>query len=440
VAVDAGRQGWHGRGVRSLLGVGVGVAVGVAACGNVVEEEVATTKVGTQAAPTNVNLDVKSSPGSPSMAVDAHGTVHVLYYSSAPEASGARYAECTGNCDFLASWRFVTVAETGTEAAISPLVLDSHGRPRFVVTQYVGGALTARVLFVSCEEGCTAASSWRVATVGQASDAAPEDVPFPVPLAVDDHDGLWIAFASSDTQLTVMSCSTGCSEGSQWTAEAYAMVGPDPFHPKDIAVDAARTVHMTEQGDIGYVEIERGGPSSLTVRMLSLPDINSPRRMRLDSNGHPRMLYVGDTLRYASCNQDCAGHGKWTSVAIPTASSMAGSIDFVLDPRGLPHISYGLGPGAGLQSLEYATCASDCVTASATWHVETIQSSSALATGTPAPDAGAGMPFLDIWSVSVALDASGAPHFAYVVNRQEFCAQPLDAPGWCPTVLRYSSP
>jgi hypothetical protein len=440
VAVDAGRQGWHGRGVRSLLRVGVGVGVAVAACGNVVEEEVATTKVGTQATPTNVNLDVEGDSQSPSLVIDATGNAHLLFYwigSGLGAGYGARYGECSSNCDTLASWRFVTL---DVPWAVSPLVLDSKGRPRFLVTGLTPHAMAATLTYASCDEDCTATASWTFTRLSDGAVPGGGPVPDAMPLAIDAHGTSWVAFTSGATQLTLASCETRCTDAAHWTSTAYTT--RYHFFPRDLGVDKAGTAHMTEQYGNAYVEIATG-PTSAQTRTLNAPD--TAVRMRLDSSGHPRIIYQGrEGLDYAWCNKDCAAKGTWAKVSTlaPQASEDPG--DFVLDSAGLPHIAFGSPshPPAIVDDLRYATCSAHCGTPQMTFRIETIQSSSDLETGTPTRDGGGGSPFsgLVVSPVSVALDPSGAPRFAYEVTRPQFCSVITDGPGYCYDTLRYSAP
>ena len=166
--------------------------------------------------------------------------------------------------------------------------------------------------------------------------------------------------------------------------------------------------------------------------------------LRLDSAGHPRILYApayapAETPRigYASCDQDCARGDAWTVNTLPTHGTVP--LAFVLDATGRPHVADVAWRSAKTdgvlvtrQALGYAACEADCDTSTGSWKTEVIQpASSVIGIRPPAPGA-----FIVGTSGSIALDPSDA-RFAYEVD--DGTAFPGDNGVCTPTILRYSA-
>ena len=426
---------------------------------------------------TAVNLDVEGDSLEPSLQIDAAGTMHLLYSyststtpSSGCELTGpfplaARYAECSADCNSPAGWRFATLDMPA--AMVSPLVLDSQGRPRFLFTQAPPGPTTSapgNLIYAACDAGCTTASNWAFVTVGKGlpCNSSSGNIPLGMPIAVDDVDRLWVAFASDDEELTVASCAGGCSDASNWTPVKYPFSegGSGSYCPRDLALDAAGTVHMTaipaDSGDyFAYIEIALGS-SALSVHHLST-SFGLPTRMRVDSLGRPRILHskagtpnlsLSKTMVYSSCDDDCAAGGDWSSAILPVPGQSADPGDFVLDSDGLPHIAYA-SPGLDLsphfeglfQALGYATFEPDHDGGPPVWHFTAVQSSSALETGTPelGRQCDEGPTSLFVGPTSIALDAANEARFAFDVSKTDYCPSVSFGSG-CPDGLRYATP
>jgi hypothetical protein len=420
-----------------------------------------------------VNLDVSGDSLAPSLLFDASHTAHLLYSYSELNTGvfpgGARYAECPGNCDVLSSWKFATLHAQGM---VSALVLDSRGRPRFLFTQSDASQALGTLILASCDEGCTTASSWTFTTIATGLDLSNctfgvGNIPVGMPLAIDSADRLWAVFSLSATNLAVASCATGCSAASGWVSTTYSYAGAEATNcPRDLAVDAAGTLHLTTAwSHLGtYAEL---APGASAWSVYTVPfSFGYPFRMRIDATARPRILHAkggtGNELAtngmvYASCDADCAMGGGWSSVTIPVSGGTAVPGDFVLDGAGNPHIAYASPSGAVLwgnenggdcksssmrfQSLEYATITVPSGEPPGAWQFATVQTSSVLRLDTPmlgSGDNGNGQPLLAVGPTAIGIDTSGGNHFAFDLSKADAC--PADSFGnGCPDGLRYAS-
>jgi hypothetical protein len=435
---------------RSSVGVavGVGVALAVGACGGTAAEDVATMTFRTVAGATDVNLDVANGPYSPSLVIDATGTAHVLYYEwrSPGTPPAARYGECSEGCDMLSSWRFATLPTTGIATSISRLELDSAARPRFLITRHTSsGVAPNELLYASCDDACTDASSFRLVPVGQAiDDLNGAGVPSAMPIALDGDDGVWVAFLSATNTLTVASCKSACTDASSWSDAKYATSAL--YYPESLAVDGTGTLHLLA-GANAYAELAPGSLSP-AVRVIDVP--GDATRMRLDSQGRPRILWGGPTggLVYVSCDEACATDGVWSHAAIVVPEGSAVPGDLVLDANDAPHVAYVTpnpyeGNASTLVALGYAACEADCATASPKWKFQILEPASALWAETPTPDAKKGPADpapLWVGPVSLALDASGDERLLYEVSKTQYCPLPSGTPQFCASVLSYALP
>jgi hypothetical protein len=437
---------------RSSVGVAVGVAVavgvGVGACGGTAAQDVAMTTFGTLAGATDVNLDTANGPYSPSLVIDATGTAHVLYYEwrSPSTPAAARYGECPGGCDTLSSWSFATLPTTGIATSISRLELDSQGRPRFLITRHTSSGLAPNeLLYAACDDSCTDASSWSLLPVGQAiDDLDGAGIPSAMPIALDDEDAVWVAFLSGTNTLTVASCKNACTDASAWSDTKYTTAAL--YYPQGLAIDGAGTLHITA-GANAYSELTPGSLSPI-VRTIDIPGAQT--RMRLDSQGRPRILWGGPTggLVYVSCDDACATSGTWSQAAIPVPEGSAEPGDLVLDSTDAPHVAYATpnayrGDASTLVALGYAACDADCETASPRWKFQIIEPASAIWAETPTPDVKKGPADpapLWVGPISLALDASGDARLLYEVSKTQYCPLPSGTPQFCATVLSYALP
>lgn len=409
-------------------------------CGKT-QEVVSVTTIGTQATPTNVDLDSADNSTSLSLVIDAAGTKHLLYLATGPApayAAGPRYGECAGSCDDLTSWRFAALPASRPGVVLSRVVVDSQGRPRFTMGESSSTSEGGDVLYASCDEACTSATSWAVASIGEASES------LAAPIALDDADGVHVVFGSGSQEVTAMTCATGCSEPSRWTSRSYAAAGM--FSPGDLAVDSAGTLHMTSllHAGSGYAEVP---PGSTSLHVAQGPgDADLYVRMRLDSLGRPRLLLASSdhrTLGYASCDQGCASGDAWTTASFSVPGDTVDALDLALDANGAPHVLW-RSPSASVPStseeLGDATCDADCATTGSAWQTQVLASVSALESATPPQTTSPGGPAGDlIRAAAIALDASGMPSSASILWRAD--ANPnLCLQNHCPTVLRYSGP
>jgi hypothetical protein len=349
----------------------------------------------------------------PSVAVDAAGTTHAAFRGA--ERTPV-YAECPAPCTQRNQWRSATVG-TAT-ASISPIVLDAHGRPRFVVStstpdlsDYEGSS--GKFSYASCDVDCTTGSNWAVTDLGDAPALASsfeivEQNPDPmVGLAIDTSDRAWVAVFTDDAAepsisgaldnvLTVTTCGGACTDALAWTATNHSVPGHGPVH---VAVDAAGIVHEANgafggvPGDytwgkkVAYVEIDTNRETTQSrVLDLNVDEYLGFLRLRVDAAGHPRLLYgtarsgwgndgLLDRMIYAWCDEDCAAQGAWSAVELPVPGGAAQAQDLVLDGSGAPHVAYSSG---NFGTLGYASCTSGCNTPRATWIFQTVESTAAL--------------------------------------------------------------
>jgi hypothetical protein len=383
-----------GKGFVAPLGLGLCFVVSglpLTACGAVVAAGESEPK---PAVPEAKSTYVGTAPGLlggdgtfPSVAMDAAGTTHVAFRG----AEGTPvYMECTTPCTNRSQWRSTTV-EART-ASISPIVLDTHGRPRFAMTKstpdladYEGSR--GKFSYASCDADCTTRSNWTVTDLGDApalpsSYEVVQQNPDPMlGLAFDAHDRPWVAIFTDDSAepsisgtldnvLTVTMCEGGCTDASAWTPTRYSVPGHGPGH---VAVDASGIVHEANgafggvPGDytwgesVAYVEIDTNR-EAVHSRVLDL-DVDEYLgflRLRVDAAGHPRLLYgtarsgwgndgLLDRMIYAWCDEDCAGTGTWSTVELSVPGGAAQARDLVLDGSGAPHIALGAQATATLQ-------------------------------------------------------------------------------------------
>jgi hypothetical protein len=389
----------------------------------------------------------------PSVALDANGTVHMLFRGA---QRAPVYAECAQDCTSHDRWRSTAIGEG--IASVSPLALDSRHRPRFVLTRptpnlpdYLGSDGTFS--YASCDANCLTSSSWTVTELGRAPALPPfvgvvDQVPDPmVGISLDDDDRAWVAVFTDDAQpspsestasnpLTLTSCAGNCADVSNWTQATHSVPGHGPVF---LAVDAFGVAHIANgayggaPGEntwghrVAYSEVDTL-EGSVVSRVLDV-DVDSYLgflRLRVDAWGRPRMLYglatsgggnsgPLDRMVYAWCEEDCARGGTWSSVEIAVPGGAAQAQDFVLDDAGAPRIAYSTG---NFDTLSYAFCTNHCNTPQATWTFQTMGTAADLLDSlapsarmvrqeTPCPGAPSA-----VMAVGLGLARDGTPRFA----------------------------
>lgn len=271
------------------------------------------------------------------------------------------------------SWQITTVDATGTVGSHGSLAVSAAGTPHIAYRDNPNGDL---------KYATYNGSVWSTATI-LATDNQGENTS----IQLDGSGRPAIAFRN----ITTGNVSYGTYDGSSWSFQAVTSDGADSgsislaFHGGLPAISH----YPYPAADLRYSAFN--GSTWTTTTVAGTGDVGSTSALAFTSGGLARIAYMDFTnkdLKFASFNGT-----SWSSEDVDTGNAQSW-LSLGLDASNRPHIAYYDAPSVGTGQLKYATHNGT------TWETFTVDNS-ATNTGLYA---------------SLALDAAGRPHFAYLNN------------------------
>jgi hypothetical protein len=379
-------------------------------------------------------LNQTNQTNSAQIAVDASGGIHIAYAAYGPDDNGnqpAYYAYCAAQCAARANWRIASISDRVNEVV---LALDAAGRPRLLIYGEDENAVN-RYQYAACDANCTTGANWQIAnlvTVNYINISVwdysqhyfaldPQGRPRFVYYDNDGsiHNGTFYAF-----------CDTNCTNAANWfEIKLHDGLFSDPA----LAFTSAgqpriASVIYTNSGmtpaALAYVACDTDctNPANWDGSFLEAPrgSGHASYVLRLDASDRPRIAFYpgsldsgqGQRLYYLWCNTDCIQAGNWDGASVGLAAPDGMDPDLAFDSQNRPRIAYWRSSPDG---LGYATCDSNCESASATWQHRVLEPSATLDAEWPIPPpTGCTDAFwYGGYRSSLALDAAGVPHIAY---------------------------
>ena len=162
-----------------------------------------------------VTVDIGPQRFHTSLAVDPAGQLHVSY-----ENGGLKYATCpsrSSSCTSATNWRTVTVDAAGSVGDKTSLAVDATGRLHVMYYDATNGDLK----YATCAASCWITSNWQTVAVETTGD-----VGWSPWLAVDRTGRLHVTYYDLDNhRLTYATCAAGCTAADDWQMIALDQVG-----------------------------------------------------------------------------------------------------------------------------------------------------------------------------------------------------------------------
>ena len=379
-------------------------------------------------------LNQTDDVNSAQIAVDASGGVHVAYAAYGKNAAGkqpAYYAYCATNCSDRANWSVVSLSDRVDEVL---LALDAAGRPRLLIYGEDENAVN-HYQYAACDAGCTNGANWQIATLVSINY---------INISIWDYSQHYFAldpqgrprFVYYDNYGSIHNgtfyafCDANCTNPANWfevklsddlfsdpalaftsagqpriASVIYTSSGSTPAALAYVACDA--DCDNAANWDGSFLEVPRGSGHASYV-------------LRLDSGDRPRIAFYlgsldngqGQRLYYLWCNTNCIAAENWGGSSVGLGQGDGLDPDLALDSQNRPHITY---RSSSPDGLGYATCESNCESASATWQHRVLETSSTLDAEWPIPPpTGCTDAFwYGGYRSSLALSAGGVPRIAY---------------------------
>jgi hypothetical protein len=168
------------------------------------------------------------SAGGTDVVVDATGRVHVIYgrLSGGPSNPSLQYATCASNCLTATNWTSVTItSDAGHYGGQGSLAVDANGSVHFVYYYYFSDQ--ANLVYWSCASNCTSATGWSAVTLDNIGSVDATNS-----LAIDANGRLHVAYyqnsdpSNGDGKLKYATCSANCSSLGGWSLGVI----DGPFH------------------------------------------------------------------------------------------------------------------------------------------------------------------------------------------------------------------
>jgi hypothetical protein len=385
----------------------------------------------------------------PRIAVDLSGGTHVIYKSLSADANKVYYAYCPSNCDHSASWGATIIGTLDTFGTDAQIALDPSGRPRVFWRRWDGSSNPVTFIYGACDTNCLTATSWTTATVASSDTYLGSEYGESRYFALDSQGQP--RFIYNDTSPTSFFqntyyryCDTNCTNPANWSQVTIVADNTPATIYNDLALtfDSANRVRLAYYATsdtsppehIMYVECNTtcttptnwSTPAQL-FPIVSTHSSNIPTgsafSMRLDQNGHPRLIYysgaLGDgnpdnnRLFYAWCNAGCTTFATWSRAAVGAPQGNGDGPDLALDSSDHPHIVYANSEtGTPRWGLEYAVCAANCETSTPSWTITPLEDPATIPPAINIPPCTQNAWYIGDNNV-LALDKSGNPRVAY---------------------------
>ncbi|MGH7516170.1 MAG: Ig-like domain-containing protein [Gemmatimonadales bacterium] len=300
-----------------------------------------------------------------SLALDNGGGVHASHVGG----GAVTYSTCGAACTDASSWRSAVLGPGGRSTSIQ---LDATGRRHLA---YYGANNELR--YATCAALCESPASWTMVTVDPDIDGD-----LFVSLVLDGADNLHLAYydGNSNGLLKYAVCSVGCAESANWATTVPDL--PGDFGAASLAIDGAGRRHLVYYDDalrgLRYAtclsDCLGNGWQAGTVDPTDGAGVSTAIVVGRDDRLH--VAYhadASDNLRYASCAGACGSAAAWQTTILDAVPDAGEFVAIALDRYERLYLTYWHSSG-GVESLRFATCATDCADA-ASWQRTTMDGS-----------------------------------------------------------------
>jgi hypothetical protein len=301
-----------------------------------------------------------------SLAIGPDGRRHITYYDNTKE--NLKYASCAGNCTSARAWTRAFIDEAEDAGLGSSLKIGPDGR-RYVTYWELQ---TDGLRFATCPptSSCTAAADWVKTTIDPGGPGSVYTT-----LALNPDGGKEVAYrgtSGGQVDLRYAVCHSGCGQAANWFRVILDQTGlgfGGTITSLTIGGDGRRHLTYFHGGDeeLRYATCASNCTNAL-MWQKSLIDgdgaglhssfvLAGPFGLRHVSYYNPR---TGD-LTYARCGSNCTAARSWKKVTVASTGDIGLYPSLAVEPNLRVHLSF---YGSSGTALYYATCATNCFTAS----------------------------------------------------------------------------
>ena len=301
-----------------------------------------------------------------SLAIGPDGRRHITYRDATNE--DLKYAVCAAsNCAFAGSWTRGAVDKLGDVGFYSSLKIGPDGR-RYVT---YGDLDNNSLKFATCpaSSSCLAVADWTKTTIDP--DATGELGA----LALNEDGGKEVAYRgigdAPGNELRYAICDGGCGQAANWFKVILDQVGlGSGGSVMSLAISGGMrhiTYYDADDEELRYATCASNCTNAAMWQKSSIDtDIHAVHSSFVQSGpfGLRHVAYhdlIHGDLKYARCGLNCNAARNWKKVTVASTGSTGVNPSMVVEPNGRVHVSYYNSTGT---SLSYATCLSDCITAS----------------------------------------------------------------------------
>ncbi len=301
-----------------------------------------------------------------SLAIGANGRRHITYYDNT--SKNLKYATCPFDCTFAGSWSKGVVDNGGNVGAGSSLEIGPDGRRYVTYADLSNNSLK----FATCPAAslCTAAADWVRATIDPDGSASLYSA-----LAVGPDEAKEVAYfgkTGSTGELRYAICNGGCGQAANWFKVILDQTGPGfGAGVPSLAIGGDGRRHITyyhrDEGELRYATCASNCTNALMWQ-----------KSRIDVDGagvHSAFVLAGPfglrhvsyydaakgDLKYARCGSNCNSARNWKKVTVASTGDIGLNPSLAVEPNNRVHLTF---YGSTGSALYYATCATNCFTAS----------------------------------------------------------------------------
>ncbi|MGH7627897.1 MAG: Ig-like domain-containing protein [Gemmatimonadales bacterium] len=300
-----------------------------------------------------------------SLALDEGGGVHASHVGG----GNVVYSTCASRCTDAAGWQSAVIDRGGRS---SSLRVDPTGQRHLA---YYGGLDELR--YAVCPALCDQPAGWTAITVDPAVAGGSR-----VSLVLDAGGGLHLAYYDETRRFRkYAACSADCTSPGSWWLNVPDETG-DYGRASSLGIDAAGRLHLASHeasnGELRYSTCQSDctGDGWQTTTIDATDDAGASTALAVGGDGRLHVVYHADDtddLRYATCAGACGSAATWQTTILDAVPDAGEFVAIALDRYGRPYLTYWHSSG-GVESLRFATCATDCADA-ASWQRTTMDGS-----------------------------------------------------------------
>lgn len=389
--------------------------------------------------------------GTPDIALDASGAMHMVYRYHVPFAEGADavYAVCAAPAEQCADpirWQRVVLGGPVDEVQIE---LTAGGAPRVLATVVpLDGPSERQFVYGACDRACTDINNWNWANVTFAYGSGVDSITaLYLPqrsFALDPAGRPRFVFYNADYRVEpdryggyYAACDAACTDPLHWSVTTFthervlseyvaenelinfpALAFTPDGKPRVVAM--LYPLNGTGEDGIYYFACDAACEDPANWQRVMVADRGQGPYpiwdIAVDQNGRSHIAFFkagaeddsGERLHYLTCGAGCLNRANWEPVNLGLPRGVGDGVDIALDAQGRPRMAHFSG-----EDLVYSWCDTGC-TDPRQWHHAVVDQDEQLEAEYPIArpitcDAG-------IWDVSspvLALDSTGHPRIAY---------------------------